>query len=61
LGEAGVIAIFIDNLLLNKNIKIFGSGNQERDFIYVDDYQIGWIPKKRRRVLGTIIKPTSRR
>jgi UDP-glucose 4-epimerase len=37
LGEAGVIAIFIDNLLLNKNIKIFGSGNQERDFIYVDD------------------------
>lgn len=37
LGEAGVIAIFIDNLLLNKNIKIFGSGQQERDFIYVDD------------------------
>lgn len=37
LGEAGVIAIFVDNLLLNKNIKIFGSGQQERDFIYVDD------------------------
>lgn len=37
LGEAGVIAIFIDNLLLGKNIKIFGSGKQERDFIYVDD------------------------
>lgn len=36
-GEAGVISIFIDNALQNKNLHIFGNGNQTRDFIYVDD------------------------
>lgn len=36
-GEAGVVAIFIDNILANKDIKIFGDGNQTRDFVYVED------------------------
>jgi len=36
-GEAGVIAIFINNLLNNKQPIIFGNGKQTRDFIYVDD------------------------
>lgn len=36
-GEAGVISIFINQILENKNLKIFGDGKQSRDFIYVDD------------------------
>lgn len=36
-GEAGVISIFIDNILANKDIKIFGDGKQTRDFVYVED------------------------
>ncbi len=35
-GEAGVIAIFINNMLNNKTPKIFG-GSQTRDFIFVKD------------------------
>ena len=35
-GEAGVIAIFINNLIKNTKCKIFG-GEQSRDFIYVLD------------------------
>lgn len=36
-GEAGVISIFIDNALQNKDCVIYGDGNQTRDYIYVDD------------------------
>ncbi|AEF97183.1 SDR family oxidoreductase [Methanotorris igneus] len=36
-GEAGVISIFIDRILNNKNPIIFGDGNQTRDFVYVKD------------------------
>ena len=35
--ESGVISIFHDAMLQNKQIKIFGDGNQIRDFIYVKD------------------------
>lgn len=35
-GEAGVIAIFVSNLLQNKQCTIFG-GDQSRDFVYVGD------------------------
>ena len=37
LGEAGVIAIFIEKLLKNEQIIIYGNGEQSRDFIYVSD------------------------
>ena len=37
LGEVGVIAIFIRNLLKNERPTIFGNGNQKRDFIFVKD------------------------
>jgi len=37
LGEAGVMAIFIPNLLKNRSLTVFGNGNQTRDFIYVED------------------------
>ena len=36
-GEAGVIAIFISAMLSGKRPRIFGDGNQTRDFISVDD------------------------
>ena len=36
-GEAGVVAIFLERLLRDKPIKIFGDGMQTRDFVYVDD------------------------
>jgi UDP-glucose 4-epimerase len=36
-GEAGVISIFINNILNNQNLTIFGDGTQQRDFVYVDD------------------------
>ncbi|MDD4239000.1 MAG: SDR family oxidoreductase [Desulfotomaculaceae bacterium] len=36
-GEGGVVAIFADRLLSGKRPKIFGDGEQTRDFIYVGD------------------------
>jgi len=36
-GEGGVIAIFIRKLLEGNAPKIFGSGDQTRDFVYVGD------------------------
>ena len=36
-GEAGVVAIFTGKLLASEPCTIFGSGEQTRDFIYVDD------------------------
>ena len=37
LGEAGVIAIFISQMLKNEKVTINGSGDQERDFVHVSD------------------------
>ncbi len=36
-GEAGVIAIFCMAILENKQPRIFGGGEQQRDFVYVKD------------------------
>ena len=36
-GEAGVVAIFTQAMLGGKRPQVFGDGNQERDFVYVDD------------------------
>jgi len=36
-GEAGVVAIFIDKLLLGEQPIINGSGEQTRDYVYVKD------------------------
>jgi len=33
----GVVSIFINNILKNKPIEIFGNGNQTRDFTYIAD------------------------
>jgi nucleoside-diphosphate-sugar epimerase len=36
-GEAGVISIFIDNIKDEKPLTVFGTGEQTRDYIYVED------------------------
>jgi len=36
-GEAGVVAIFIGDLIGGRTPTIFGDGNQTRDFVYVED------------------------
>ncbi|MHB0879012.1 MAG: NAD-dependent epimerase/dehydratase family protein [Anaerolineae bacterium] len=37
LGEAGVISIFAWRMLADEEITIYGTGEQERDFLYVGD------------------------
>jgi UDP-glucose 4-epimerase len=39
----GVLGIFIGNLLRGEPIKIFGDGQQTRDFVYVGDIVEGWV------------------
>lgn len=36
-SEAGVISIFINKIIQEEDITIFGDGHQSRDFVYVDD------------------------
>ncbi|MEI6731191.1 MAG: NAD-dependent epimerase/dehydratase family protein [archaeon] len=36
-GEAGVIALFTNAVLKNEDLKIFGTGEQTRDFVFVKD------------------------
>lgn len=36
-GEAGVVAIFTERMLQGRPCTIFGTGEQERDFVYVGD------------------------
>ena len=36
-GEGGVISIFINNSIEGRTLKIYGDGNQTRDFLYVED------------------------
>jgi len=42
-GEAGVIAIFINNIINNITININGDGKQTRDYIYVEDVANGLV------------------
>ena len=37
----GVITIFITNLLNGKDLVIFGDGEQQRDFVHIDDIVAG--------------------
>lgn len=36
-GEAGVVSVFIENMLQGKQVKINGDGEQTRDFVFVGD------------------------
>ncbi|MCS7152220.1 MAG: SDR family oxidoreductase [Endomicrobia bacterium] len=36
-GEAGVVAIFTNRMLKNEDVYIYGDGEQQRDFVHVED------------------------
>jgi len=36
-GEAGVVSIFVGKLLAGQSVTIYGTGSQERDYVYVRD------------------------
>ncbi|WCK53718.1 NAD-dependent epimerase/dehydratase family protein [Aneurinibacillus sp. Ricciae_BoGa-3] len=36
-GEGGVISIFVDRVLAGQELRVYGSGEQTRDFVYVED------------------------
>jgi UDP-glucose 4-epimerase len=36
-GEAGVVAIFAERILRGEPVKVFGDGEQTRDYVFVDD------------------------
>jgi len=36
-GEAGVISVFIRKLLADKAVTVYGTGHQERDYVFVGD------------------------
>ena len=42
-GEAGVVAIFCGALLAGEAPRVFGTGEQTRDYIYVDDVVQGFL------------------
>jgi len=43
-GEAGVVSIFGKKMLENELVTIFGTGNEYRDYIFIDDV-VGFIEK----------------
>jgi UDP-glucose 4-epimerase len=47
-GEGGVVAIFVDRILKGASPRIFGDGEQTRDFIYVKDVAAASIAALRR-------------
>ena len=47
-GEAGVVSIFAGALLAEKPSIIYGTGNQTRDFVYVDDAVEAFLCAERR-------------
>lgn len=51
-GEAGVIAIFINNAVENKTSYIYGDGLQTRDFVYVDDVVNAFIANLNEDIVG---------
>lgn len=53
-SEAGVIAIFTNNMLNNKEIVINGSGEQSRDFVYISDIVSANIAAINNKFIGTV-------
>lgn len=53
-GEAGVIAIFIDNAVHNKKSIINGDGLQSRDYVYIDDIVNAFIAGAKNEYVGEI-------
>ena len=60
-GEAGVIAIFLEKIINNEHIKIFGDGLQTRDFVYVDDVVEAFVMAMTNDLTGTYNVSTGER
>ena len=59
-GEAGVVAIFCGALLEGKTPKVFGDGNQTRDYIFVGDVVSAFLAASRNGVTGAVNVGTGR-
>ncbi len=59
-GEAGVVAIFCERLLAGKDIIVYGTGEQTRDFVYVGDVAEAVSRAVETRVVGEFNIGTSR-
>jgi len=59
-GEAGVVAIFSEKMLKNQQPKIFGTGRQTRDYMYVGDAVQAAMLAMNRSVSGAFNIGTSR-
>jgi UDP-glucose 4-epimerase len=59
-GEAGVVAIFCERLLAGKDIVVYGTGEQTRDFVYVGDVADAVSSAVEKRVVGEFNIGTSR-
>lgn len=65
-GEAGVVAIFAENLLCGNPTRIFGGGTNTRDYVYVGDVArafvlaAGEVGDGQRFNIGTAIETTDR-
>lgn len=53
-GEAGVISVFITQILEDKPITKFGDGSQTRDFVYVKDVVLAAIKSSQSNYCGTV-------
>ena len=53
-SEAGVIAIFANNMLNNIDVVINGTGEQTRDFVYISDVVAANISAINKKFLGTL-------
>lgn len=53
-GEAGVVAIFAGLLLSGESCKIFGTGGQTRDFVYVGDVVEAFLKASKAEASGLI-------
>lgn len=51
-GEAGVVAIFCERLLAGKDITVYGTGEQTRDFVFVGDVAEAVFKAVERRSVG---------
>jgi UDP-glucose 4-epimerase len=53
-GEAGVVAIFAGAAAAGRDVTIYGTGEQTRDYIFVDDVVQAWLLAARSDVNGAI-------
>lgn len=52
-GEAGVVAIFIGSMLASQKPTVYGSGEQERDFVFVGDCVRANLLAQKQAIVGT--------